>query len=550
MSPTEREDWKELFAPHILQRGRAYYKEGSVETLRWEGGVVKAVVLGSERYRVEIGLEDGQITGWFCDCPYALDGTPCKHLAAVFYELNDDSGKEPVPQTGQRPIRELIQGLNLDQSHTLLLRLAERDEAAADQIRLAAEPPSRQQLRHWEKRIDRLLSRAAGRYGYIEYDRAWDIMCELDDLLSDTAGQLLASGHVWEAFSLTGYGFRTAAQCEMDDSDGGLTMLTATCHNLWNALIDAAGPALRRKMYQWFQDACRTSDGLCQELLWEAQQELFHDSEFLRSNIAQLDRMIQEEQAGQEQEYSRLPQLVIQKLEQMEELGLPQEEVQRVEREHWKLPDVRRRVISRLLEEKWYSQAEPLLRESKEMDREWPGLVSEYSQKLIGLYEETGQMEKLLEELKFQVFQCGQSDLTYVKKLRERIPPDQWPELRERLLAGKTLYGDLREELLEQEGLYDRLMDRVAALESLPTLDRWENALRPWFPERVRDAYIQCLEAQMRLASDRKQYAAIIVYLKKLQTYPGGKDIELAQRWRMAYPRRRSMLDELGKAGY
>ena len=546
----EREDWKELFAPHILQRGRAYYKEGAVETLRWEGGVVKAVVLGSERYRVEIDLEDGQIIGWFCDCPYALDGTPCKHLAAVFYELEDDIGEEPDPGEGQTPIREVIQKLDLEQARALLLRLAERDEETADQIRLAAEPPSRQQLRHWEKRIDRLLSRAAGRYGYIEYDRAWDIMCELDDLLSDTAGQLLASGHVWEAFSLTGYGFRAAAQCEMDDSDGGLTMLTATCHNLWNALIDAAGPELRRKMYQWFQDACRTSDGLCQKLLWEAQQELFHDSEFLRSNIAQLDRMIQEEQAGQEQEYSRLPQLVIQKLEQMEELGLPQEEVQRVEREHWKLPDVRRQAIRRLLEEQQYSEAEALLRESKELDQKRPGLVAGYSQELIGLYEETGQPEKLLEELQFQVFQCGQHDLTYINKLKERLTPGQWPELRERILAGQTLYGDLQEELLEQEGLYERLMDQVAALESLPTLDRWEDVLRSRFPERLRDTYIQCLEAQMCLAGDRKQYAAVIAYLKKLRTYPGGRDTELARRWRTAYPRRRSMLDELGKAGY
>ena len=41
--------------------------------------------------------------------------------------------------------------------------------------------------------------------------------------------------------------------------------------------------------------------------------------------------MIQDEQVRQDQRYSRLPQLVLQKLERMEELGLPQEKVQRVE---------------------------------------------------------------------------------------------------------------------------------------------------------------------------------------------------------------------------
>ncbi len=105
-------------------------------------------------------------------------------------------------------------------------------------------------------------------------------MCELDDLLSDTTGQLLAAGYVWEAFSLTGYGFQAAAQCDMDDSDGGLTMLAETCLGLWRAQIEAAAPDLRRRMYQWFQEVCRTSDDLCQELSWEAQQELFHDPSF------------------------------------------------------------------------------------------------------------------------------------------------------------------------------------------------------------------------------------------------------------------------------
>ena len=201
-----------------------------------------------------------------------------------------------------------------------------------------------------------------------------------------------------------------------------------------------------------FQEVCRTSDDLCQELSWEAQQELFHDPEFLRSNIAQLDRMIREEQARPDRGYSRLPQLIIQKLERMEALGLPREELQQVEREHRDLPNVRRRVISRLLEGKQYSEAASLLRESKELDRKWPGLVSGYSQELIGLYEETGQTEKLLDELQFQVFQCGQHDLAYVKKLKEQTSTSRWPELRERLLAGKTLPGDLREAFLAQEG--------------------------------------------------------------------------------------------------
>ena len=38
----DRKDWKELFAPRILQRGLAYYREGAVEMLQRKGDVVNA----------------------------------------------------------------------------------------------------------------------------------------------------------------------------------------------------------------------------------------------------------------------------------------------------------------------------------------------------------------------------------------------------------------------------------------------------------------------------------------------------------------------------
>ena len=202
-------------------------------------------------------------------------------MAAVFYGLDDADRKEaPAPREGQRSIRALIEGMDLEQAQALLLRLAERDTAVAEQIRSATEPPSKQPGPALEKADRPAAAPAAEGHGYIEYDRAWDTMCELDDLLSDTTGQLLAAGYVWEAFSLTGYGFQAAAQCDMDDSDGGLTMLAETRLGLWRAQIEAAAPDLRRRMYQWFQEVCRTSDDLCQELSWEASRNCFTTRSF------------------------------------------------------------------------------------------------------------------------------------------------------------------------------------------------------------------------------------------------------------------------------
>lgn len=52
-----------------------------------------------------------------------------------------------------------------------------------------------------------------------------------------------------------------------------------------------------------------------------------------------------------------------------------------------------------------------VLEESKELDKEYAGLVLKYSEQLINIYQITGQKEAYKKELVYQVFSCRQSDL-------------------------------------------------------------------------------------------------------------------------------------------
>ena len=45
----DRKDWKELFAPRILQRGLAYYREGAVEMLQVPDAEFGRSVLSPQR---------------------------------------------------------------------------------------------------------------------------------------------------------------------------------------------------------------------------------------------------------------------------------------------------------------------------------------------------------------------------------------------------------------------------------------------------------------------------------------------------------------------
>ena len=79
-------EWESYFYKRILDRGYDYYLDGCVEDLRITSNRIKAVVYGTHPYRVEIKLNGNRIIGMSCDCPYALDGHNCKHMAAVLYD--------------------------------------------------------------------------------------------------------------------------------------------------------------------------------------------------------------------------------------------------------------------------------------------------------------------------------------------------------------------------------------------------------------------------------------------------------------------------------
>ena len=543
--------WRQLFASHILQRGESYYEAGAVERLSRQGDRIQASVQGTQLYTVEVELHGELVAGWYCDCPYGEDGTPCKHLAAVFCALEDGG----IPEnTGEAPppLAELVERLTPKQARVLLLKLAETDERIADHIRLAAGGAYADSLPLWERRMDQLLRRAAGRDGYIDYDQAWDTMCELDDLLTEAAGRMQEAGQLWEAFSLTGYALLAAARCDMDDSDGGLTMLADTCARLWQDQIAAAPPPIQERMYRWLRAAYDTSPmELYQEVILDTALSQFRAPELLRESLGWLDRLIQEVSQADQRHYGSLAWLVLRRLDIMEALDAPPEVLRRFEQTYWHLPEIRRRAVDRLLAAGQLAQAQSLLRTSKELDIRWPGLVRQYSRQLIGLYRQTGQEEALRQELTYQVFQYRQDDLDDIRQLKELTPPEQWPVLLEQLLSSQTVYGQ-REALLESEGQYERLLQAVVGAGRLEHLDRWAPVLKPRFPEVLRDAYLSCMDACMTQAGSRRQYAAVIAYLRTLADYPEGAQAAraLARRWRCSYPRRRSMLDELDRAGY
>lgn len=86
--------WEKLFKPHILERGYEYFRSHSIQNMEISSNRIRANVLGTEEYEVEILLSQDNITELYCSCPYAEEGKNCKHIAAVLYEWFDKKEKK------------------------------------------------------------------------------------------------------------------------------------------------------------------------------------------------------------------------------------------------------------------------------------------------------------------------------------------------------------------------------------------------------------------------------------------------------------------------
>ena len=227
----KKAEWENYFAPQILKRGFDYYRSGCVLSLDEDDteNCIEAVVSGTEDYFVNIYLDKSHknIVEMYCDCPYAEDGSHCKHMAAVLYAVDDNLRNVPDKTSNctkqVKSIEEIIESLTENKAKELLLFAAEKDKKLAKKIMLNdTEGTSDDRISDAKREIRLLICNSADRYGYIDYYDAYDLTNDLTDFVSDVADTLLDQGDYTNALELVCYAYEELNSFEMDDSDGGL----------------------------------------------------------------------------------------------------------------------------------------------------------------------------------------------------------------------------------------------------------------------------------------------------------------------------------------
>ena len=103
-------NWNTCFTKTILDRGRRYQKKGLVKNIKKVGEKYTAEVIASMPYQVSVWRKANRQWGMTCTCPYADDGSRCKHMAALCLELEQQLDEKELEEWifVSKPVEEQV----------------------------------------------------------------------------------------------------------------------------------------------------------------------------------------------------------------------------------------------------------------------------------------------------------------------------------------------------------------------------------------------------------------------------------------------------------
>lgn len=551
--------WKYLFESHILERGKNYYKAGAVTKVKKDAnGDYEAVVVGSEDYQVEINFEQGDL---WCECPYAEDGKHCKHMASVLYYLEDN---KTIKTTGVKvkkdAFKDLVENLSEAQVKTFLIKLA-REDAGIENLILTtfANTINKKQMSALKQQVRAIAKRYGGKHGFIEYRQVSDYSYDITRFMDDYVQTLIDNDHLSEAFELICYIFVMVCEVDLDDSLGTTGAIGHLCYEYFLAVLDDADEQLKKQMFEWFsrERSGNLLDYMRDEFIHEFWVNQFKEQPFASKKLAVLDAEINALTNNSEsvENWSvnyRYKKCILERLRIMDDLEMTSEQKLLYRQQFRHLPEIRQMEIAEYLAIGDDKNAIKLLVESKEIDANSAGYASDHSEKLLEIYSRIGMVDSYKTELITYTFEHSRGDIDTIRKLKEICDTDEWLAFREKLL--EKFQGDTKYKILNEDQLYKRLFDEICSNTSyhISTLNTYEAVLKPHFSNEMLEIYVDYVVRGAKHTGNRNHYQALISYLKKIATYPSGKEKaeEIVTQWKTAYKNRPSMVDELKKAGF
>lgn len=461
--------------------------------------------------------------------------------------------------TKRQEIERLLTKIPEQDAKELLIDMLSENEGLKNELQLKYDfQMNAIQMTNLKKEIKNIIYRYGGGR-FIDWQYAYDFCSDLRNFLDDKIPLMIEKRCYLQAFELTNIVFREVGNTDMDDSDGGSSMVAETCYDYWRKITENCNENDREIIKNWFRDHKNTDFVIdyMEEYVNEFFEQYFMSEDEIWERMNALDEIIElhRKQNDAGTIYSiryGYRDVLLQRLEYMHRLHMPEQDILKYRLMNRHFFCVRELEISEALENGNKELAVQILEESKQMDTEYPEKIKKYSLQLISLYKESGKEDEYREELIFQLLHCYQSDLSCYNELKACISSEaEWDRLTNLIInASKNIYFTC--DVLNQEKRYEQLMQIIERENSVNLLDKYEKQLRKTHSERMLRIYANYIIPEMDHANCRKHYRQLVQYLKKMVKCENGKaEAEsIARKWRMEYKRRTALMDELRNAGF
>lgn len=564
-------NWKKLFAIHILERGYDYYCDDAVENMEISDDIIRADVIGSEDYEVEISLNNGEVADMYCSCPYALDGRKCKHMAAVLYKWSENEEEEKKEEENalntdlfqpaytvnsykkkMTAVEELVSGAEEESVRSFLAAVLAEDEKLLLRFHNTINKQvTREDINNYIRQVDIIADRYLGRNRFISYYEADGFISELEEIIDEDVRRMIDNGNYLSAFEVMDYIFVLIGDVDMDDSDGGTGMLADRIFQLWLELLAKVSAEEKKQMFDWFTSHL---DGSVIDYLEEYIEQIlmgeFDEKEYKQAKLDFIEDMIARSEC-KDSDWSRdyaVGKWTVRYLELLKEKKTSDEQIKEFCKKYWNNSTVRRYYIDICIKNKEYDHVLQVLDECILLDKQYRGLISEYSEKKKEIYLLQGNKSAYIEQLWQLVLEHEAGDLDLYRELKKQYSVDEWLIKREEIFKKLPAYAHV-ERLYKEEKLYDRLLTYVLNSPGLYALQEYEKVLKKEYPEQLLNKYKDEVSKMAVHTSDRKNYAHLVYLLRKMQQMKDGSKLveQIVAEWKIKYKNRPAMMDELRK---
>lgn len=261
-------NWMKVFDGATLEQAYEDWLEGCLEDFSITDGKGLAWV-GDENksHVVEFTLDSHQDpVGMTCDCPKALSGRPCKHMAVIYYQLDEDKNGFSLAQLAELSAPPFLDEYSLKNIH-FLLGLCDPDLVSSFLLYLLNEDRSLLKF-FWQGiymnmpddpdavigLLKDLVLRFKESHLFGDFDEA--------EVFINEAIRLFVFGsdlfqEKKDVAGLLDFSFQVFSELDtdiMDDHWGQLDFLCQNFLEVWKEVLEESGPPERQAMLDWYRD--------------------------------------------------------------------------------------------------------------------------------------------------------------------------------------------------------------------------------------------------------------------------------------------------------